>query len=494
MPHSGSTSRRPPTGASATSSGRVSPLASQRAQNQPHRRQPGNRQSPLPTSQTRDARASADSGPYVPSAGTSTTPKRSVAQPTASTPAVVVEQPAAGRAAAKGTRAAATATIASPDFTPVGSPLTPRKGSTATTAVIVKGGASSPIVVEREVVEEPEEYVAKHSFKASQPMQLSVSKGDIVIVTSKLKSGWWQGSLADGTTGWLPGSYLKPADEVLQATLESAQNTRAATSARPKKSSGSISTSSSKTDVSAQQGDVQGSSTHQPLSTPPVSPPQKEPGPASPPPGALRTQDKAAAMGSTSSINSRASVGGAAEGEGELYVIKHAFEARRDKQLTLPRRGFVRVRAKKKSGWWLGDLLANDGKVVLASGWFPAGYVSKSEDPTTRTVALRKQPGQRLGIGLTGGKVPCFDLFEEGWLVLLLCVCVLCVCLCLCVCVCLVSCVCVSCGCGCVSCVLCGRVCVSHTVSLSLSAFALCTCCIRGVFVCVCVQRGVAMF
>lgn len=367
----------------------------------------------------------------------------------------------------------------SPAITPSGSPGTHRSNKIADT-VLVKRSTSSPVAVEREIIKEPEEFIAKHSFKATQPMQLSFSKGDVVVVTSKLKSGWWQGSLPNGDSGWLPGSYLKPADDFLKATavLPSDQQQpqhRNKYSEPRARFGGPVLASSSMLSSSAKQSDngvVPHMDNERSTEAQQISFDEKTSsnGDAEVIPkeevekavydattevhtsehgkgysmkraseheqtddlqfknsqtvettDANQHQQSILAKDRTKVdlVNSTISTSHKKQGPctpssyvdpNELYVIKHAFKAQKEKQLTLPRRGFVHVKARKQSGWWLGDLLDNDGQTIVASGWFPAGYVMKPQDPTTRKVILYKKPGQRLGIGLTGGKVRIFLL------------------------------------------------------------------------------------
>ncbi|RCH99264.1 Peroxisomal membrane protein PAS20, partial [Rhizopus azygosporus] len=56
---------------------------------------------------------------------------------------------------------------------------------------------------------------ATYDFAAESPMELSLKKGDIVAIITKLDpvtnaaSQWWKGRLRDGTMGMFPANYVE---------------------------------------------------------------------------------------------------------------------------------------------------------------------------------------------------------------------------------------------------------------------------------------------
>jgi len=50
--------------------------------------------------------------------------------------------------------------------------------------------------------------VAKHSYSAQEPGELSFKKGEEITILSKDSSGWWEGKTKSGQTGVLPSNYV----------------------------------------------------------------------------------------------------------------------------------------------------------------------------------------------------------------------------------------------------------------------------------------------
>lgn len=50
--------------------------------------------------------------------------------------------------------------------------------------------------------------VVTYTYAASQPDEISLQKGESVIVVEKSDDGWWQGRLPSGATGWFPSNYV----------------------------------------------------------------------------------------------------------------------------------------------------------------------------------------------------------------------------------------------------------------------------------------------
>ena len=53
------------------------------------------------------------------------------------------------------------------------------------------------------------------SFSASKKEQLDVKPGDLVVVTGKYPSGWWEIQNNDGLTGLIPGDVVDIISESL---------------------------------------------------------------------------------------------------------------------------------------------------------------------------------------------------------------------------------------------------------------------------------------
>lgn len=57
--------------------------------------------------------------------------------------------------------------------------------------------------------------VAKYSYEAQQADELSLTKGDKIVVLEKSSDGWWKGVLSNDKIGWFPSNY------VIEETVES---------------------------------------------------------------------------------------------------------------------------------------------------------------------------------------------------------------------------------------------------------------------------------
>ena len=51
---------------------------------------------------------------------------------------------------------------------------------------------------------------ALYDYRATEPDELSFTKGAYLTVTKKDSSGWWHGRLDSGQTGIFPSNYVKP--------------------------------------------------------------------------------------------------------------------------------------------------------------------------------------------------------------------------------------------------------------------------------------------
>ena len=51
--------------------------------------------------------------------------------------------------------------------------------------------------------------VVKYNYSAQQPDELSLVKGQQVLVMEKSSDGWWRGEQEDHTAGWFPSNYVK---------------------------------------------------------------------------------------------------------------------------------------------------------------------------------------------------------------------------------------------------------------------------------------------
>jgi hypothetical protein len=51
--------------------------------------------------------------------------------------------------------------------------------------------------------------IAKYAYTAQQRDELSLSKGDRVMVLEKSSDGWWKGCKDDGQSGWFPSNYVQ---------------------------------------------------------------------------------------------------------------------------------------------------------------------------------------------------------------------------------------------------------------------------------------------
>lgn len=64
----------------------------------------------------------------------------------------------------------------------------------------------------------------------------------------------------------------------------------------------------------------------------------------------------------------------------EVYIVKHAFEATEEKQLTVAKGDIITIRAKHPHGWWQGVL--EDGR----RGWVPGEFLRPMKEPTPATL------------------------------------------------------------------------------------------------------------
>jgi len=65
-----------------------------------------------------------------------------------------------------------------------------------------------------------EQVVALYKYQPQNPDELSLEKGCVINVISKLDSDWWTGEL-NGQTGLFPSNYVAP----LSSVIESDQST-----------------------------------------------------------------------------------------------------------------------------------------------------------------------------------------------------------------------------------------------------------------------------
>lgn len=63
--------------------------------------------------------------------------------------------------------------------------------------------------------EDPDLYIAKHSYTTDQPGQLSIKKGDKLKVSRKSENGdWCEATSLHGEIGWVPTSYIAKVDSL----------------------------------------------------------------------------------------------------------------------------------------------------------------------------------------------------------------------------------------------------------------------------------------
>lgn len=48
----------------------------------------------------------------------------------------------------------------------------------------------------------------KHAYEATYEGDLSLNKGEVVLVRETLENGWWRGD-SGGRSGFFPGSYVE---------------------------------------------------------------------------------------------------------------------------------------------------------------------------------------------------------------------------------------------------------------------------------------------
>lgn len=77
---------------------------------------------------------------------------------------------------------------------------------------------------------------AKWDFKARNENELTIQKGDIIIVVEKDADGWWSGALG-GKEGLFPANYAEPYEEVLTPRSLKVDSTRIKPSIRKLQSS-----------------------------------------------------------------------------------------------------------------------------------------------------------------------------------------------------------------------------------------------------------------
>ena len=56
--------------------------------------------------------------------------------------------------------------------------------------------------------------VAKYAYQAQRPDEISLQKGDHVIVIEKSSDGWWKGRKRTNEIGWFPSNYVEPTDTI----------------------------------------------------------------------------------------------------------------------------------------------------------------------------------------------------------------------------------------------------------------------------------------
>lgn len=55
--------------------------------------------------------------------------------------------------------------------------------------------------------------VAKYAYQAQQQDEISLNKGDKVVVLEKSSDGWWKGKKEDNEVGWFPSNYVELEDQ-----------------------------------------------------------------------------------------------------------------------------------------------------------------------------------------------------------------------------------------------------------------------------------------
>ena len=60
--------------------------------------------------------------------------------------------------------------------------------------------------------------IAKYAYTAQQPDELSLSKGDRVLVLEKSSDGWWKGKKAS-EVGWFPSNYVREESETVPSKV-----------------------------------------------------------------------------------------------------------------------------------------------------------------------------------------------------------------------------------------------------------------------------------
>lgn len=193
--------------------------------------------------------------------------------------------------------------------------------------------------------------IVKHTFKASDPRQLTIEQGDLLSVKQKHNNGWWECVvLATNEAGWVPGAYLKPAP---------------------------------KTVLMAHEGVSQVLSDHAQV---------------------VPTRESELSPEPSSTINQPSFA------EPELCIAKHEYTTDHPKQLPLEKGQIVEVLAKEASGWWHVQI-REPHQAMGQDGWVPQSYLEPFSQPENRTmpevelVEFVRDEGKPLGIGLGGGKV-----------------------------------------------------------------------------------------
>ena len=70
---------------------------------------------------------------------------------------------------------------------------------------------------------------AKFNYTAQRPDELSLVKGERIMVMEKSSDGWWKGQREDQTAGWFPSNYVEvettgEADNLLYSTAAGADS------------------------------------------------------------------------------------------------------------------------------------------------------------------------------------------------------------------------------------------------------------------------------
>jgi len=61
--------------------------------------------------------------------------------------------------------------------------------------------------------------IAKYDYEANQDDELSISKGDRIVVLEKSPDGWWKGRKGTGQVGWFPSNYVTLEDDAQDMSM-----------------------------------------------------------------------------------------------------------------------------------------------------------------------------------------------------------------------------------------------------------------------------------